>query len=68
MTRENAFSVTVRLLQEIKKLNCAVFMAECLEEAFGENDIISYCGDQDAINQVDAVISVGGDEIGRAHV
>ncbi len=61
MTRENAFSVTVRLLQEIKKLNCTVFMAEGLEEAFGKNDIISYCEDQNAINQVDAVISVGGD-------
>ncbi len=61
MTRENAFSVTVRLLEEIKRLDGCAFIAKGLEETFGENQIISYCEGEDAINQVDAVISVGGD-------
>ena len=61
MTRENAFSVTVRLLEEIKNLNSYAFMEKSLEETFGENESISYFQDENAINQVDAVISVGGD-------
>ena len=61
MTRENAFSVTVRLLEEIKKLNSYAFMEKSLEETFGKNEIVSYFEDENAINQVDAVISVGGD-------
>lgn len=61
MTRENAFGVTVRLLEEIKKLNSYAFMEKSLEVTFGGNGSISYFEDENAINQVDAVISVGGD-------
>ena len=61
MTRENAYSVTVKLLKEIKKLNCEAFMESSLEQHFAKEDFITYCEDGSVISMVDFVVSVGGD-------
>ena len=46
MTRENTYSVTTKLLKEIKKLNCEAFMESSLEQYFGKEDFIKPCKDQ----------------------
>ena len=61
MTRENALSVTTRLLEEIKKVNCQAFMESSLSEFFQKEDYITYCESEACIENVDMVISVGGD-------
>ena len=61
MTRENAFSVTVRLLEEIKKLKCVALMENSLQNTFGATDYITYREAESCIEDVDMVISVGGD-------
>ena len=61
MTRKNAFSVTVDLLTEIKRLNCKACLDIMFESYFGEKDCIEYVSDESAINLCDAVIAVGGD-------
>ncbi len=61
MTRENALSVTTKLLEEIRKLNCRAFMAESLSEFFCRFDYVSFCENEDVIKDVDMVVSIGGD-------
>ena len=61
MTRGNAFSVTTKLLAEIKNLKCHAFMESGLEETFGQQDFITYCDSSSCIDSVDIVVSVGGD-------
>lgn len=61
MTRENAFSVTTRLLAEIQRLDCIAYMEKSLQNTFGASDYIVYCDNECCIKDVDMVISVGGD-------
>lgn len=61
MTRENAFSVTTRLLEEIQKLKCFAIIDKSLQDTFGEAYYITYCEAESCIKDVDMVISVGGD-------
>ena len=61
MTRENAFDVTAKLIAEIKKLKCSVFMDKSLQNVFGDVDCITYCEADSCVEAFDMVISVGGD-------
>ena len=61
MTRKNAFSVTVDLLDEINRLNCTACFDGEFEECFGKRNFVEYVSNESAINSCDAVIAVGGD-------
>lgn len=61
MTRENAFSVTNRLIKELLALNCDVLMCNSLKEDFSECKGISFGQQEALLNICDIVISVGGD-------
>lgn len=60
MTRENAFSVTSAVLQEIKNLHCEAVLPVELKSDFSTYDFVSY-EDYNGIENADVVISVGGD-------
>ncbi len=61
MTRENTYSVTSRILNEINKLECEVLMSKELHGQFENFDYINYCENEGCIASCDMVISVGGD-------
>lgn len=61
MTRENAHSVTDKLIKELLALKCDVLMDKSLEKYFSEYESVCF-GDQEALlNTADVVVSVGGD-------
>lgn len=60
MTRENAFSVTARLLEKIQALSCYSFMDLSLETSF-EGFGVVFGKQKDLICDCDFVVSVGGD-------
>lgn len=61
MTRENARSVTSKLIKELFSLDCEIFMESSLENQFSDYDRICF-GEQDTLlSEADIVVSVGGD-------
>ncbi len=61
MTRENALCVTEKLLAEISRLNCRVYMDSSLKKYFGDLAFAKYCKGECDAQKFDAIISVGGD-------
>ncbi len=61
MTRENAYSVTSNLLNEIFALNCQVFMDSSFKEYFGDEFSICFGEQKFLLADCDIVVSVGGD-------
>lgn len=61
MTRENAHSVTSRVVKELLALNCQIFMDKALEEQFGNFEGVHFGEQASLLSMVDMVVSVGGD-------
>ena len=61
MTRKNAFSVTCKLLENIRELDCKAFFDVAFEDSFGNNEFVEYVFEEAAMDLCDAVIAVGGD-------
>lgn len=60
LTRENAYEVTMNVVDELRRLNAQVLMPREYEHAFAGADIIFKDKDE-AVRQCDVLISIGGD-------
>lgn len=61
MTRENAYKVTVQLLEELKTLGCRVSMDISMKSYFDDGSYIFFGSESEELANTDVVVSVGGD-------
>ncbi|MCM1544628.1 MAG: NAD(+)/NADH kinase, partial [Ruminococcus sp.] len=60
LTRENAYQVTMDVIDELKRLDAKVLMPREYEHEFCRSDIIFKDKDE-AVRECDVLISIGGD-------
>lgn len=61
LTREHALKTTQQVIEQLKKHDCEIVLADYCEEEFTGDNTLCFAETQEAVSSADVIIAIGGD-------